>query len=422
LKEELLHFIWKHQLFSHANLKCTRGKKLDIIHPGMANDDSGPDFFNARVRLADTLWAGNIEIHLKSSDWFDHKHHLDPAYKNVILHVVYDENTESEKLPLPTLSLRTLVSGKLLHSYEHIFENMSDIPCQYLIQKVDTFYIKHWLMRLAVERLEQRSNDIEHILHGNKNDWQECFYQFLGKFFGFRANNEAFLQLCQSITYKTLLKHQDSIFQLEALLYGQAGMLHARYKDAYFLDLKKEYLFLKKKYRLEAIPPVLWKFSRLRPANFPSIRISQFADLICKTQNLFNKTIECASVDALLDLYSCKASSYWDKHYVFDKITKDTGAKKPGKATIMSLIINNIIPFIFVYGKKKQVSELRDKALYFLENMEAENNKIIRQWEKTGIKAEHAAESQGLIQLRKKYCNEKKCLRCQIGTSILKQA
>ena len=421
MKEDLLHYVWRMQLFNRHELCTTTGLPIEILHPGFLNTHAGPDFLNAHLRIGNIIWAGNVEMHLKASDWIKHNHQADNAYDNVILHVVLEEDVaiqRSNQQALPCLEMKKRISPKLHVHYQRLLNNEYWIPCETQLSCVKTITKDLWLNRLVVERLEDKSLQIQERLHTNTGDWETTFYQFLSRSIGNKVNAEPMEYLARKLPLNIISKHQNSLFQLEALLFGQAGFLDKSWADDYPQQLNLEYRFLQKKYSLSSIPVASWKFLRLRPANFPTIRIAQLATLLYQTRNIFSKIIAAENIKELENLFDIKLSNYWWKHYNFDKLSSQK-KKALGKRTIHHIIINTVAPFLFTYGKNKGNTAIQDKALNLLELADIEDNKIIRQWSLLGIKAKSAQESQALIQLKNKYCNHKDCLRCAIGNAIL---
>ena len=421
MKEDFLHYIWKYKLFNTSNLITQNSEQIEIISFGIHNTDAGPDFFNGKVKIGKAIWAGNIEIHINSSDWLKHKHQVDKAYDNVVLHVVYNNDTvinDKDGNELPTIELKGLIDENLINKYNNLVQSKDWIPCGNQIKTVDEFTINSWINRLAIERLERKSAEIQETLKLNKNNWEETFYQYLFKYFGLKVNALPFELLAKNTSLKIIEKH-NSLFSIEALLYGQAGYLDEEIKDEYFIKLKKEYRFLKSKFDLAPLDKSLWKLLRLRPANFPSIRISQLANLLSNHSRLFSKIIETDSVKDLQEHFRVQASDYWSTHYQFGVVVKDKKNKKIGTNTINNIIINVIVPFTFVYGKAKQNEALVNKSLNLLENIKAENNSIIKNWTELGIKSTNAMQTQSLIELKNNYCSQKKCLNCSIGNQII---
>jgi len=419
MKEEFLHYIWKYKLYKSGNLKKKKKKKIEIIKTGTHNFDSGPDFFNAKIKIDETVWIGNVEIHMNSSDWFSHNHNTNKAYDNVILQVVNHHDKEifrTDGQSIPTLVLK--FDKKLLANYEDLLQNKLWIPCEKQIPKVDSFIVDQWISILAIERLEEKSKRIDELLHQFNNNWETAFYVQLAHNFGFKLNSEPFELLAKSLPLSYLAKHKNSLLQIEALLFGQAGFLNDADGDEYYQSLKKEYLFLKSKFNLKPIEKHVWKFLRSRPGNFPTIRIAQFAMLIYKSSALFSKIIESKSLDEIKELLLVEPSEYWINHYLFNKESvKKT--KSLGESSVDILIINTVIPFLFVYGKQTGSETIKQRALDFLEKIKSEKNSIVDSWNKIGILSDNALSSQALIHLKNNYCNTKNCLNCQIGSQII---
>ncbi|HBL75320.1 MAG: hypothetical protein A2W90_20535 [Bacteroidetes bacterium GWF2_42_66] len=422
MKEDFLHFIWKNRLFSKSNIKTVSGEKLEIISTGTHNFDSGPDFFNAKIRIGNTIWAGNVEIHTKASDWYLHRHNEDDAYNNVILHVV--ETADREVLVngkvLPCLVLN--YPAKLKENYLLLLQSEQWIACEDRFRLIDPFEVKFWSGALLSERLLSKTGEIRFILQQNKNDWNETFYQLLARNFGMKTNALPFELLAKATPLNILGKHKNNLFQIEALLFGQSGLLNEELiGDDYFLKLREEYSFLYKKYKLNPIEAHLWKFMRLRPVNFPTIRISQFAQLICKSTALFSKILETESLKTLELFFDVESSEYWANHYRFNKASAKI-PKRLGSSAFQNIVINTIAPVLFIYGDINEKHELKDRALRFLDELPAESNSIIDGWEKLEIRAKSAFESQALLQLKNGYCKNKKCLDCRIGAKIIRVA
>ncbi len=422
IPEEFLQYIWENKLFFTENCYTTQNEKLEIIQTGQRNIDSGPDFFNARVKIGGTIWAGNVEIHKNASDWHTHKHDNDKAYDNVILHVVEkadEEMTRSNGEIIPVFELR--YPEHLKTNYQQLLNAKTWIPCENQFHKVNPIVLQLGFNRLMIERLENKTTEIVQFLEQNKNNWNETFYQMLARMFGFKVNAVPFELLAKSLPLTILAKHKSSLFQLEAMLFGNSGLLNQQLLgDDYYLGLRKEYSFLYKKYALKPIEGHLWKFMRLRPGNFPPLRISQLAALIYKSHGLFSKIIEIEDIYALKNLFKVQASEYWNTHYNFNKTSTKSNRKELGETAANILLINVVIPFLFVFGEKQNKTYLKDRALNFLEQLPPEKNTIIDKWENMGIFPRSAFETQALIQLKNIYCAKKKCLNCQIGVKLVK--
>ncbi|WP_321371522.1 DUF2851 family protein [uncultured Draconibacterium sp.] len=421
MPEEFLQYIWQNRLFTADQLLTTEGEPLVINDPGRKNSDSGPDFFNAKIKINDTLWAGNIEIHKKASDWQKHEHTNNKAYDNVILHVVETADTKvarSNGKNIPTFILK--YPDQFKNNYRNLLDAQTWIACQNQFHKIDPVILQLGFNRLMIERLENKTQAIVERLEHNNNNWEETFFQILARMLGFKVNAVPFELLAKSLPIQILLKHKNSLFQLEALLFGNSGLLNQQLLgDDYFIRLRDEFSFLYKKYKLKGIEGHLWKFMRLRPSNFPTIRISQLAALIYEWQGMFSRIIETETIEDLKALLKVTASEYWNTHYNFNKASKGTKPKELGDTAANILIINVIVPFLFVYGEKQNKHELKNRALHFLEKLPAESNSIISKWKELGIQARSAFESQALLQLKNCYCESKKCLNCQIGVKLI---
>jgi hypothetical protein len=421
MTEEFLHYIWKYKLL-YNDLKTTDNESIVIINPGIHNRDAGPDFFNAKIKIKDTIWAGNIEIHVNASDWHLHNHQNDLAYDNVILHVVFNSNKiilRNNGAPIPQLIINKCFDENIYINYQNFIQNKNWIPCEKLIKDANPFTISNWLEYLLIERLERKTLELQEIFKRNHNSWEDAFYQLLAKNFGFKINSYPFEALAQSLPLTYLGKHKSNENQIAALVFGQAGLLNADLVDDYPQSLFSEYEFLRKKYKLVPLKSHLWKFLRLRPANFPTIRLSQFSDLIYKSSHLFSKILECENLNEIYDLFEVKAHSYFDNHYLFDEKLLIPKQRYLGKSAIDLIVINTIVPMLFFYSESKDEKEYQNRAFSFLENLDAENNSIINKWKQLGINIQSAYDTQGLIELKNNYCTTKRCLNCRIGNELL---
>ncbi|MGV8878315.1 MAG: DUF2851 family protein [Sphingobacteriaceae bacterium] len=422
--EDFLHYIWKFRLFQPAALITECGKTLEISDTGFQNKDAGPDFQNARIRIGETLWAGNVEVHIQSSDWQRHQHATDDAYNNVILHVVYEDDRPVKRRNgdiIPTLVLKDRIASDLYSRYENLLKSyLSTIPCEHMIAKVAGITWQNWLTRVLIERLERRSEEVEISLVLNKGDWEATFYQFLAANFGFKTNALPFELLAKSLPQLILAKHKNNALQINALIFGQAGFLNERFTEDYPLKLQTEYIFLKKKYGLNSIDQYIWKFLRLRPLNFPTVRLAQFAALVLDSNHLFSKILAVDQPEQLREHFQeVIVNTYWDNHYHFGK-TANRASKKIGRHSIDNILINTVSLFLFAYGKITQTDRFIDRSLALLENIPAETNSIVKIFTDFGIEIENSYESQAVIELKKTYCDHKRCLSCGIGNSILK--
>jgi hypothetical protein len=421
MTEDFLHFIWKFKL-PGQHFHTTAGEALLVVKPGEHNHDSGPDFHNAQVRLGDTLWAGNVEIHIRSSDWIRHRHQHDEAYDNIILHVVFEDDLTIKRRSgelIPTLVLKDVFPADVYETYNYFLNNHLWIPCAMRLNEVREVVINDWLTALSVLRLERKSKDLENLLQFTGNDWNQAFFEALASTFGFRINKQPFELLARQTPIQCIEKHKDNLFQVEAILFGQAGLLEGKYRSDYPKKLKKEYQHLKNKFSLKPISGHLWKFMRLRPNNFPTIRLAQLAMMIHLRSHFFSEIIENAVYDKMIEFFSVGVSDYWKEHYYFDRPSKNMG-KSISASTVELIMINNVIPFLFVYGKLKGQQQYQDQSLTLLDSIPAESNSIIRKFGEFGIKPATASQSQALLELKTNYCDQKKCLECRIGLDLIK--
>ena len=416
MKEEFLYYLWENRLIDKA-LRTIEGEAVEVVATGYRNTDSGPDFLEARIQIGDKLWAGHVEIHVKTSDWNRHGHQTDKAYKNVILHVVYENDTKVNDIP--TLELKGHFDETLFANYQRFISSKNWIPCEKSISKVPVSTRLSWLDRMAVERLESKSDTVTKILNANQFDWEDALYKQLMRYFGLKVNNEAFEYLSNILPFKTLLKHADNLIQLEAMLFGCAGFLEEDYNEEYPLLLKREFAVMKAKFNLLAMPAERWRFMRMRPSNFPTIRLAQMAQLIHKNGCLFSKIREAKNGNEVKALFDVAASKYWETHYRFGTPTKSK-PKHLGDSTADVLMINAVAPLLFCYGKLHKDESVCETAMLFLEETEAEDNAIIRHFASCGIKADNAMQTQALLYLFNMYCKRKRCLECRLGNVLMK--
>jgi hypothetical protein len=421
MTEELLHFIWKYRVFEPIDLKCADGTPIEVLDPGIHNTDAGPDFFNAKIKIGETLWAGNVEMHLKSSDWLAHHHHTDKNYNNVILHVVIENDlpahTQSNR-QVPVCEIAT--SPLLLKKYHRLYSEQKWLVCQDGISAVSNIEWANWLERCAIAKLELRTQKIEELLTAFNGDWDQTFFVMLARSFGFGTNAEPFEMMARQTPIKAILHHGDDLKQIEAILLGQSGLLGDVPKDAYHAQLLREYTFLKAKYNLSAVDAHLFKFLRLRPGNFPTIRMAQLAAFIAQSQGMWDIFLKCGEHSSVEKQLKTAPSSYWDTHYLLGEEHQQPSRKSIGAESVRLITINAIVPFVFAYGALRANETLKQKALGWLEELPPEKNKTIEKWANyAGIHPQNAFESQALIYLRKQLCEQKKCLQCRIGHAYL---
>jgi hypothetical protein len=417
MTEKLLQFIWQFQYFNNRNLQTTQGDTLQILQHGTYNTNQGPDFLNARIKAGNTIWAGNIEMHVNTSDWNAHQHSIDKNYSNIILHVVW-KNDAVLSLPFPTLELQPHVSSILLSRYEELMQSARFIPCQQHIRSVSALSFIAWKERLLIERLQQRTLYVEKLLHKNNQHWEETFWWMLARNFGIKINSDSFEKIAQSIPVNILAKHKNQVQQLEALLMGQAALLDKIFEDDYPNMLRREYVFLQKKYGLIKAHAPLY-FLRMRPANFPTVRLAQLAMLVQQSHHLFSLIKEAENLQQVHELLNVTANDYWHYHYVFDETTPFK-KKKLGEQMVQNICINTIIPLLYAYGNINNNEKFKSKALQWLEMLAAEKNAITKGFQQLGVENKSAFDSQALIQLKNEYCNYKLCLQCAVGNQVLK--
>ncbi|CAL2091241.1 DUF2851 family protein [Tenacibaculum sp. 190524A05c] len=422
MKEKFLHYVWQYKLLHQPKLYSAQNEKITIINCGVYNTNSGPDFLNAKIQIDNQLWYGNIEIHIKSSDWYTHKHETDSNYDAVILHVVWENDAEvfmKNNKPIPTLELNDKVDGNILKNYQSlVYQNSNWIPCGKQISKVNSFTLENWLERLFFERLEQKSKFILELLSETNNDYEAVLFQMLAKNFGLKVNSEAFLKLSKSFSFSVLRKVRHKEVEISALLFGQGGFLKDDVDIFFYKNLKNEYKYLKHKYLLKPLKKEYFQFFRMRPSNFPTIRIAQLSALYCKHQNLFAEVLKSENIEFLYDLFDIKVHPFWKSHYTFKKESKKS-SKKLSKSFIDLVIINTIIPLKYVYFKSKGILK-EEELLSLMKSLKPERNSIITNFENLKVKCDNSYASQSLLQLKNRYCDAKRCLECAIGDQLVK--
>lgn len=419
MTERLLQYIWQFQYFNPANLCTEEGEGLQIIYAGTLNTNQGPDFADAKIKVGDTTWAGSIELHIHSSDWNNHKHSSDKNYKNVILHVVWKHDINLA-LPFSTFVLQERVPKILLSKYDELMNMNSNlfIPCEKNMHQINSITWQSWKARMLAERLESKTALIFDQLKKNNNHWEQTFWWLLAKNFGFHVNSAAFEKMAQSISINILARHKNQIHQTEALVFGQAGLLNTVFTDDYPKLLQREYQFLKKKYKLIPIEYSL-VFLRMRPSNFPTVRLAQLAMLVHQSLHLFAKIRESDDIKKISQLLHVTANDYWHYHYTFDEETSFK-KKKLGEQMINNILINTIVTIVFAYGHYHNEAHYKEKALRWLEEITAEKNTITRNFMYLEVVNKTAFDSQALIQLKNEYCNKKRCLDCSIGNTLIR--
>lgn len=422
MRESFLHFIWRFQKFDNIQLTTTDGQPIQIYAIGNYNTDAGPDFLNAKLLIGDITWYGHVELHLKSSDWNKHRHQHDEAYNNVVLHVVWEHDVEVEMASgqtLPVLELQNRIKPELLKKCNLLIKSPEKIPCSEQLERVKDIDKASMLDQVGVMRLKQKSELVLLLLEKNKGSWEETTYQLLAKNFGFKTNEEPFLKLAQTLNHKTLIKHAEKPEQIESLIFGVAGFLQKE-SDVYGLGLQKEFDYLSKKYKLHGneLLKAEWRFLRLRPGNFPTVRLAQFSSFLAKNAKCFNQFIHFENHKDLLGLFDFEVSDYWQKHYDFGKLGNRL-TKTIGKSSVDLILINTVAPILAAYAQYTDNELYMEKAVNLLQNLKPEKNHIISMWKDLGLKAKDAFDSQSLIGLGNDFCLKKKCLSCKIGVSLI---
>ncbi len=430
--EQLLHYVWKHRLLPLGTLTTTSGQTVEVIDPGLYNSNAGPDFFNAKIRIDGTVWVGNVEMHVRSADWFQHGHQHDARYNNVILHVAEtvdtDVVTQSGNHPP---QLQVAIPQYITDRYAELSAIDKYPPCYRLIPHLDNLTVHSWMSALQTERLEQKTQAIGKRLSLCGGSWETACFVTLARNYGFGVNGDAFESWAYNIPLHNVDHHRDDIFQVEAIFMGQAGLLDAesipeRHRaaaihDDYYQRLKGEYSYLAHKFGLKPMDCHLWKFLRLRPQNFPHIRLAQLAQLYCSRKAGLSGLLECTTVKQLAQTLQTEVTPYWKTHYTFAAETRSNG-KHLSAHSISLIIVNTVVPLLFAYGRYKSDEALCDRAFNLLEQLKAEDNHIIRMWRECGLKVDNAGDSQALIQLKNNYCDRHDCLRCRFGYEYLKKS
>lgn len=424
MQESFLHYIWQMQYYNKNALQTTDREAIVIVHPGILNDNAGPDFSGARLRIGGIEWSGSVELHIQSSQWKDHHHDTDPAYDNVILHVVWSMDsiiTRRDGTALPTVELKGRVDPALLRKYRQLVTSAFQIPCRRSLREVPEVVRWSAIERALVDRLERKSREILGLYEVSRKDWEEAFYLLLSRNFGFKVNSDPFLRLARAVPLKLIRKHSGSLLQVEALLFGVAGFLEGNGNDDYYARLQQEFRLLCIKFGLKEHMMMWsqWKFLRLRPANFPSLRIAQLASILHSNQQLFSRVLEIHEVKELLGIFSAEPSPYWKGHYHFKKVT-GPGWHVLGKDSIHNILINTVAPAWAAYGMLHHDDVLLDRAIQLLKDLPAEENAITQNWKNVGIELHNSYDSQASIELFNNFCQKKRCLNCPIGAFLIR--
>jgi hypothetical protein len=421
MKEDFLHYLWKYKKLDLSNLKTTQNEEITILNSGQYLQKEGPDFFNAQLIIGKQKWAGNIEIHLKSSDWYVHQHEKDDNYNNVILHVVWQHDAPIYRIDnteIPVLELQNIVNKQLISQYNDLITPKSWIFCEKQISTIDDFVLKNWQERLFLERLERKSQTVNELLAQSQNDWESVLFYMLAKNFGLNTNGETFLKIAQSISFQIIRKEAVNVTYIESLLFGQANLFPAEIEDNYVKELQSWYDYLVLKYKIKKIIVAPPQFFKHRPDNFPTIRLAQLAMLYYKQRNLFSQIIEAKSIAQLYQIFDVSVSDYWKTHYNFEKPSPKK-EKSISISFINLLIINTIIPLKFAYANSLG-KENSEELISLIASIPAEKNTIIEKFSHFGLASKNAFQSQALLQLKNEYCNNKKCLQCAIGIQLIK--
>lgn len=424
MNEDLLSFIWRFQYFEKKELATEESLPLSIIRPGHRNTNAGPDFSEARVSIDGVLWIGSVELHVRASDWYLHQHEQNGAYDGVVLHVVWENDYVAKRkdgTAVPTLSLNGLVKTSVLERYRCLLDEKETVPCNRQFNGVEQIRKFAMLDRVLLERLERKALEIQHLLDTNQQDWEQTAYQWLGRHFGFKLNDAPFQRLTGIVSWKIIRKHTDRLIQVEALLLGCSGLIPADSEDIYVRQLQQEFRFLSAKYKLQAavMQPHEWKYARLRPAGFPTVRLAQFARLLCNIGGFLNRFIVSEHFDEIRGLFRIEQSAYWRENYLFEKKARSQVPVLGADAAHL-LIVNAAVPLLVAYSKQRQQPELLDRAIYWLSEIPAEDNRITREWAALGMRVKNAADSQALIEWFNNYCTPRKCLECMVGAALVR--
>lgn len=422
MREHFLSFVWQHKLYDPSRLVTTDGRKILLKDTGRLNEDAGPDFKEARVTIDQISWSGHVELHVRSSDWYLHKHDRDPAYDSVVLHVVYEEDVPVKRTNgtrIPCLELKPIIRREYFERYESLQQNIAWLPCQARIGKVRDITVSSALQRMAIERYEGRVEELRHRLDQLDGNWPQLIFERFARGMGFRINGFAFEQIARQTPLKVIMKEAHELENVEALLFGQSGSIKEN-DDHYSKRLKSKFEFLRSKYDLSPLPPGQMKFLRTRPSNFPTIRLAQLASIIHHSPHFFHLFLEITNVGEWHQLLQVETSEYWQSHYDLGKRTDRKSNRKLSEKSRELLVINVLVPLQFAYASYLGSSARKDRTMKLLSAIPRENNKLIRQWKSHGISAGNALETQGMMHLHMHYCTEHKCLNCPIGHEIIR--
>ena len=423
MTESFLHYVWKNKIFQFLDLKTTDNEDIKIIHPGFPHQDAGPDFKQAIVRIGGITWAGDVEIHVNSSDWLKHRHQFDPKYQSVALHVVYNFDCiikRSEYEHISTLELKNYIPDKVIEEYQKLSLSDNILPCRLEVKNFSALQFSSFLSGIAMDRMLGKQNCIFEIVRNCSEDWNESFFRLLAVNFGFKTNAPAFELLGRSLPYKILCKHSNSRLQIYSMIFGQAGMLEDELDDPYFIQLQNEYQYLRYKYKLSSIHKKSWNYLRLRPQNFPCIRLAQFSEIIYNTSDFLYKYLFTGDFESLIEVFKKEPHVYWKTHYHFGKITAEHNVSL-GKKTENLIFINTLIPLLFAFGTFRGDERIQEKAILLLENIDFEENRTTVFYKEAGFPADNALFSQAILELHQRYCLAKKCLDCALGSFIIRK-
>lgn len=416
MREDFLYYLWENRLLD-KDIVTSDGDEIQIVSVGMRNHDAGPDYLDAKIRIGDTLWAGHVEMHVNASDWFKHGHQNDEAYENVILHVVYVN--DCELFGIPTIEVMGRFDESIYSKYKAFMNSQQWVSCGRLISGIQQFTWLSWLERVIIERLEEEVADVNKKLAANNHDWEETVYQRIMRSLGLKVNNEAFEWLSRLLPLKILRKHLDNPLQIEAMFFGCAGFLEQEFADGYPLLLQREFKVLKSKFDLITMPASYWKFLRLRPPNFPTIRLAQMAAIVQSCDNLLSKMLSMNDINEIRSFFDVEINDYWTTHFLFDKPSKRQ-KKSLGSTAVDVVLINAVVPVLFCYGACHDNQTIKDRSLAFLEEIKSEDNLIIRNFTELGVSVRNAQQSQALIHLYTRYCRRRRCLECRVFNAIIK--